>query len=379
MAAAEDAPDQRFAVQAQTTVVVQGNPAFPASYDGPNSLHSRGETQETVDVTLFAGVSPWKGAELWANPEVDQGFGIGNTTGAAGFPSGEAYKVGQTTPYIRVQRLFFRQTIGLGGGREAVGADLNQLRGTRAVNRLVITIGTCGVGDIFDTNAYAHDPRGDFLNWTLIEGGAFDYAADAWGYTIGGAAELYHGRWTVRAGMFNLSTVPNSERLNWWLSQYQAIGEVEERHSIAGHPGKLRLTGWFSHGRMARLDDAVAAAQASGGAPDPALVRRQATRAGVLVGVEQEVARNVGTFARFSIADNRYEAFEFTDVDQSRLGGAVLGGALWGRSGDRIGIGLAANSIGDPRKRYLAAGGLGILVGDGLLPRPGAEQIAELW
>ncbi|MEL4881632.1 hypothetical protein AAEH85_22020, partial [Shewanella algae] len=85
--------------------------------------------------------------------------------------------------------------------------------------------------DVFDTNQFAHDPHRDFLNWTLIEGGAFDYAADAWGYSFGAAAELYRGRWALRTGLFNLSDVPNSERLNSNLSEYEALGEIEERHS----------------------------------------------------------------------------------------------------------------------------------------------------
>jgi len=370
--------EEAVGIHAQTTFVVQGNTAFRASYDGPNSLHRRGEARETFDLTLYAGASPWRGGELWANPEIDQGFGIGNTTGAAGFPSGEAYKVGKASPYVRLQRLFFRQTIGLGGADEKVDADLNQLRMRRDTDRLVLTIGKFSIGDIFDANAYAHDPRGDFLNWTLIEGGAFDYAADAWGYTIGAAAELYRGRWAIRTGLFNLSDVPNSERLERNFSQYQLVGEIEERHSIGGHPGKLRLTGWASHGKMARLDDALAAAPPGSG-PDPASVRRPATRAGVLLGMEQEIAPNLGAFARVSLADDRFESFEFTDVDRSLSGGVVLGGERWGRDGDRLGLGIADNSIGTSRKRFLAAGGLGILVGDGALPHPGSEQAAELW
>ena len=109
--AAAAAPE-RFALHGQATFVVQSNPSFHAPFEGPNSLHSRGETRETADLTFYLGASPWRGAELWADPEIDQGFGLANTTGAAGFPSGEAYKVGKANPYFRLQRLFFRQTIG---------------------------------------------------------------------------------------------------------------------------------------------------------------------------------------------------------------------------------------------------------------------------
>lgn len=377
-AVAADAP-QTFAVHGQLTFVGQANAAFPALFEGANSLHSRGEARETADATLYVGASPWVGAELWANPELDQGFGLANTTGAAGFPSGEAYKVGKAEPYFRLQRLFFRQTIGLGDEREQVDPDLNQLGGSRAKNRLVLTAGKFSVGDVFDTNVYAHDPRADFLNWTLIEAGAFDYAADAWGYTTGIAAELYRGRVTARAGLFNLSKVPNSEHLESGFRQYEAVGELEERHSIGGHAGKLKATLWFNHGAMGRLDDAVALAARTGGTPDTALVRRFATRAGGSLNLEQEASGDLGLFARASFADGRYEAFEFTDVDRSLSAGASLKGKGWGRPDDRIGFGAALNGISDARTRYLAAGGLGILVGDGALPHPGDEHVLESW
>ncbi|PNB52999.1 carbohydrate porin, partial [Pseudomonas sp. FW305-130] len=139
-----------------------------------------------------------QGGEVWMNPEMDQGFGLSNTLGVAGFPSAEAYKVGKSNPYFRLQRLFFRQTINLGGARDDATATLNQFAARRTADRVVVTLGKFGVGDVFDTNRYAHDPRADFINWTLVDAGSFDYAADAWGYSTGAAVEWYRGPWTVR-------------------------------------------------------------------------------------------------------------------------------------------------------------------------------------
>lgn len=370
---------ERVAIHAQFTFVGQAQPAFRAATDGPNSLRSGGDARETTDFTVYAGARPWKGAELWINPEIDQGFGLANTLGAAGFPSGEAYKVGKRVPYFRLQRLFLRQTIGLGGESEQVAADLNQLGGMRSKDRLVLTIGKISVGDIFDTNSYAHDPRADFLNWTVIEAGSFDYAADAWGYTTGGAAEVYHGRFTLRGGLFNLSTVPNSERIDTGFRQYELVGEIEERHQIAGQPGKIKLTVFANHGRMARLDDAVALAAVSGLPADPEPVRRFATRAGASINLEQSVTSTLGMFLRGGFADGRYEAFEFTDVDRSVSGGMSLMGASWGRKNDHVGAALVVNGASQARQRYLAAGGLGILVGDGSLLRGASENIVEVY
>ena len=131
------------------------------------------------DATLYTGLRLWRGAELWINPEINEGFGLSTTLGVAGYPSGEAYKVGSNYLYTRVPRMFIRQTIGLSGETEEVEPRINQFEGSRLSNRLVVAFGKFAVTDIFDTNRYAHNPRNDFLNWALIDTGTFDYAADA--------------------------------------------------------------------------------------------------------------------------------------------------------------------------------------------------------
>jgi high affinity Mn2+ porin len=356
--------------------VVQGTPGFDSPYAGGNSLtpHQR---KETFDATLYAGVRPWAGAELWINPEVDQGFGLSNTLGVAGFLSAEAYKVGKKSPYVRLQRLFFRQTFGLGGNSEAVAGAVNQLGGRRDKARVVITAGKFGVGDIFDTNAYAHDPRGDFLNWSIVDAGSFDYAADAWGYSSGIAIEVYRGPWALRLGGFNLSTIPNGEALESRFGQYQIDAELEHRHSIAGHDGAVRVTVFRNRGRFSRFDDAVALAEETGQLPDLVLTRKRRTRMGADVNIEQAITDTIGLFARAGFADGAIEPYDFTDIDRSAQIGAAIKGAGWGRADDTIGVAAVVNGISRAHQRYLDAGGLGVLVGDGKLPHPGDEVITE--
>ena len=108
---------------------------------GPQSLPGGGQGRETFDATLYAGVRPWQGAQVWINPELDQGFGFDNTHGLAGFVSGEAFKLGFSYPYARLQRLFLRQTINLGGDVSKLDADINQFADTVMANRLVLTVG----------------------------------------------------------------------------------------------------------------------------------------------------------------------------------------------------------------------------------------------
>ena len=185
----------------QFTLVEQGYPAFRSPYQGANSLPGGGQGRETTDLTLSVGVRLWEGAQAWIQPEIDQGHGLEDTHGVAGFTSAEAYKIGFTYPYARMQRYFARQTIDLGGETEKVDADFGQFAGSQTANRLVLTFGRFSVVDIFDTNKYANGAKSDFLNWSSVNVGSFDYAGDAWAYTYGVAAEWYQGNWTLRGGL----------------------------------------------------------------------------------------------------------------------------------------------------------------------------------
>jgi high affinity Mn2+ porin len=372
------APRETFAVHAQFTYVEQDASDFNAPYAGANSLTPH-RGKETTDITLYLGARLWPGTELWVNPEIDQGFGLNNTLGVAGFPSGEAYKVGKNQPYLRLPRIFVRQTLELTGEREAIESQANQLGGDRSLNRWIFTVGKFGVADIFDVNQYAHDPRGDFLNWAAVDAGSFDYAADAWGYTAGAAAEWYQGAWTTRFGVFDLSNVPNSVHLDPGFHEFQAVAELEKRHQIDGQPGKLMITVFDSRGRMGLLNSAVQLAQATGQPVDIAAVRQYRSRLGASLNLEQQLAKDLGLFARVGKAAGNVEAYEFTDIDRSVAAGFSLKGTVWRREHDTVGLAGLRNGISAARERFLNAGGLGILVGDGQLPHPGPEEILETY
>ncbi len=367
-----------FAIHAQFTYVEQDTLGFNAPYRGTNSLSPR-IGRETTDFTLFLGFRIWPGAELWINPEIDQGFGLNNTVGVAGFPSGEAYKVGKNQPYFRLPRLFVHDTVDLQGDREKLDAGPNQLGGDRSLNRLVLWLGKFSVGDVFDVNQYAHDPRADFLNWAVVDAGTFDYAADAWAYTVGAALEWYQGAWTSRAGVFDLSDIPNSAHLEPGFKEFQLIAELEHRHEIAHHPGKLMLTVFDSFGRMGLLDEAVQRAQETQTPVDIGSVRRYRTRLGAHLTAEQQLSTDLGFFARLGKAAGNVEAYEFTDIDRSASGGLSLKGSAWRRAHDTMGLAGIINGISASRERYLNAGGLGVLIGDGKLPHPGPEKIVETY
>jgi high affinity Mn2+ porin len=374
-----------FAVHGQATFVQQAYGAFRSPYEGKNSLGGGGQARETFDLTLSTGVKLWQGAEFWANPEIDQGFGFNDTHGAAGFPSAESYKLGSATPYARLQRAFLRQSIDLGGDTEEVAADFYQFKGTRSSDRLVLTVGRFGIVDIFDTNRYANNPKIDFLNWSVINAGSFDYAGDGWGYSQGAAVEWYAGRWTLRGGVFDLSVTPAGGvspmgyALDPTFQQFQMIGEIEERHDLWGQPGKIKITGYLERGRMGNYSDAVALAQATGSPADINAVRTYTSRPGVSLNVEQQLTETLGAFFRAGWADGHKEPWDFTDIDRTVSGGVSINGTSWGRPDDTIGLAGTVNGISNAHIAFLNAGGLGILIGDGQLTSHRPERILEAY
>lgn len=372
----------------QATFVWQGYPAIRSPYEGPNSLPSSGQGRQTSDVTLFTGVRLWQGAEMWVDPELDQGFGLANTHGVAGFPNGETYKLGADYPYARLQRYFIRQTFNLGGDSEKVGAGINRFAQSQTANRVVLTVGRFSIVDIFDTNKYANSTKSDFLNWSVINAGTFDYAGDAWGYTYGAAAEWYQGNWTLRGGLFDMSTTPAEASdsapaygLDPTFDQFQMVAEIETRYELWGQPGKLKITGFLTRGRMGNFSDAVALAQSTGIDVNDAIVslRSYTSRPGISVNLEQQVSDTLGVFARAGWADGNVEPWDFTDIDRTVEAGASVNGKQWGRPDDTIGLAGVVNDINSAHLAFFNAGGTGILIGDGMLPNPGLEEIFETY
>src|SRR5260370_6246218 len=187
---------------------------------------------------------------------------------------------------------FLGQTINLGGEVEKVDADISQFAGTRTENRLVLTIGKFAIVDIFDTNKYANSPKTDFLNWSLINAGTFDYAGDGWGYTYGAAAEWYHGSWTLRAGAFDLSASPagadspDGGVLDPTFQQYALVAGIENRYDLWRQTGKFKLTAFLNRGRTGRFQDAITLAQITGEPADITAVRSYTSRPAVTMNLE---------------------------------------------------------------------------------------------
>ncbi len=372
------ASPETWGVYGQFTGVSQYHPSFTAPYTGKNSLDPNNVSSATTDLTLFAGIRISGGGELWINAEVDQGFGLSNTVGMAGYPSGEAYKIGENAPYLRLPRLFYRQVINLGGEEQAIEPAANQLGRTQSANNVILTIGKFSVTDVFDTNTYAHDPRADFFNWSIVESGAFDYAADAWGFAKGVSIEWTQSGWTFRGGFFDLSQVPNTTVLDQTFTQHEWVGELEERVQLWEHPGKVKLLGFVNQGNMGSYAGALQLVAGTATPPDTANVRHFSSRAGGAINFEQEMSSDLGGFVRASMNNGSKEADDFTEINKSFAAGLSLRGDRWGRHDDTFGFAAVANGLSGDARAYFAAGGIGILIGDGHL-NYGLEKIMETY
>lgn len=361
----------------QSTVVAQGHGRFSAPYEGARSLPDYNEVRETVSFDLTGGVRLWRGAAAFADALVWQGFGLGNAAGVEAFPNGEAFKVGTQPPNVTMARLFVRQTFGLGGEQESVEDDTLELAGRRDVSRLTFTAGKLSAKDIFDNNAYANDPRTQFLDWSLMANNAWDYPADALGYMTGAAVELNQRRWALRYGFFQTPLRSNGTALDLAvLRAWGMVAEFEWRYALGERPGAVRVLGYLNRAQMG----AYGAALAAGTSPADIIATRAGYRHKFGAGLnwEQAVTTSVGAFARLGWADGRTEAWHFNDVDHTATAGLSLRGRAWGRAADTFALGGGINGISRVHQDYLAAGGLGILAGDGAL-NYGWEQFLEAY
>lgn len=361
-----------YEIGGQTTVVWQHLPPFHSRYEGPHSLLSRTDDAVSHSYTLYAGIrlQPW--LEVYVNPEMIRGSGVGGGFGLAGYTNGEVIRnpsVGQD-PYLG--RAFVRATIPLGDATEPIDTGLNTIAGTRPLHRLTVTAGILGVTDIFDTNRYANNTRLQFMNWALLNNVAWDFAADTRGYTRGAAIEWTNGDWAARLGTFQMPTVANGAKLDGDVPNSHGDQVEVEAHPtlLPARPLIIRVLAYENRARMGNYREAVALARGSGAPPRIERTRsRDAVKYGLGLNIEQplDASGDTGLFARLGWNDGATESFAFTEAERTATIGAQVGGALWQRATDALGIAVAVNGLSAAHADYLAAGGIGFALGDGAL------------
>ncbi len=372
--AAADQPPANWSIHLQDTFVLQGTPGFRSPYKASTSL-SPNQLRETNSDTLFLAYSPWQGGSIVVNPEYAQGIGLSHTFGVAGFPNGEAQKASDLPGKEDISRLYIAQVFGLGGEKEPVANAQNAVQGEEDVARFVVQFGKFAANDSVDDNTYNHDERTQFLNWSVFESGAWDYPADSKGYTYGLALEYNQKDYTLRFEHLQVPRVANGLALdNNVFQRFGEVLELETRFQIHTHPGKLRTLGFVNRTNSATYQELVADPAAN-----PLRLRADRLKYGGALTGEQEIVAGLGAFFRLSINDGQTQSWSFTDIDQSASVGLSLKGDRWCRPDDTVGLAGVVNGISQAHRDYLAAGGIGLTVGDGQLPHYGTEDIIELY
>lgn len=388
-------------VSGQTTWLSSVKLPFDAPYTNLNGNHSsitpELEHSFTWTLTLYLGTTLWRGAELHWVPEVIASRPLSQLQGLGGaIQNFELQKSGSETPTLYSSRLFLRQTFNLGGETVAREAEPMQLAIPTQSRRLVLTLGNFSILDIFDKNAYAGDLRRQFFNMSFMTHAAYDFAADARGYTWGAALEFHWGDWAIRIAHTIAPDSPNQLPLNYRFWEYYGDQlEVEHRHTVRGLSGAVRLLGYRNHENMAlfkealnawRADPAKSAAacttfhydSANATAPDVCWARRPNVKWGVGLNVEQAISKDIGVFLRAMVSDGLTEVYSYTSTDMSLSFGALARGSLWHRPDDYAGIGFSVGWISQIHADYLAAGGVDGFIGDGRL-RQAAESVFEVF
>jgi hypothetical protein len=393
--------DEAWNAYTQLTTIYNYKAGFAARYTnlgGSNhSLRPEGEGSYSLTLTLFAGLRPWRGAEFFVIPELLGEVPLSDLAGLGGaIQNAELQKSSGAAPRPYLSRMFLRQTIDLGGGALQKDSDPMQLGARVATRRLVLSAGMFSILDFMDKNAYAGDLRRQFLNMSFLTYSAYDFAADARGYSWGGVAELYLDDWAVRVGRMAPPQAPNQLPLDFHLWRYYGDQlEVDHRVAIHGHPGEVRILGFRNHESMGRFDDAIAALDASpdhnattcstfsygsgnATAPDLCWARKPNVKIGAGINVEQELADGVGAFFRGMVADGKTEVYSFMSADRSVAFGVLGRGARWGRAHDSAGVAYGQAWISASHAAYLARGGVDGFLGDGAL-RAAPERVAEVF
>ena len=383
---AEEVEYEDTTARFQANYIFQRKAAFDQPRpDGPNSLGAAIARSYTSTETAYLGFRPWNHGEFYFNPEITQGVPFSELAGTGGFTNGELTRTAGTYPKLYRQRLFLRQTYGLGGGDEHIDSDVNRMAGTVDKNRLVLTLGNFSSLDVFDDNKYAKDPRSQFMNAGFMAPLAYDYAADARGFGWGYALEWFQDDWVYRIGRMTGPMEPNMLPTDYRIfKHYGDQVEIEHSYSFMGQPGKARVLAWRNKGRMASFTDALAYYEANKLSPnfDPQAILNvrgsDKIKYGVGINIEQDINESVGFFLRAMKADGKTETLAFTETDGSIGTGFSIKGSRWERSKDTLGIGYLYNTISKERRDYLAAGGISFFLGDGYLNyRP--EQIFETY
>ena len=372
----------RFWISGQANFISQWHPAFNSPYQGRNSLPPQAQDASSRVLTVSTGLRLTNAAELLCDVQETGGHGIGEAIGLAGFTNLDVVRnptLGKA-PYIA--RLMWHEVIPIGTGDEDSTRNPLSLFRRLPARRIEIRFGKMGLADFFDLNTYGSDSNFQFMNWTVDNNGAYDYAADTRGFTFAALLEYHDRHWAVRYAEALMPKVANGIHLDANLGRARAENVEFEIHRavIPKQEGVLRLLAYVNHANMGSYREAVNNFLA-GVTPIPEITAHplQTTiKYGFGANFEQPFNDWIGVFGRWGWNEGQHESYAYTEVDQTLLGGVGASGTRWDRKLDRAGVAFVSNGIARDHQQYLALGGLGFLLGDGRL-NYGRENIVETY
>ncbi|MBV8755701.1 MAG: carbohydrate porin [Deltaproteobacteria bacterium] len=370
-----DHPDAAWWLSAQANFILQAQPGFHSPYKGDNSLVPSDHAQLSYVATVFAGYELTPTTTIIVTGESAGGGGLSTALGLAGFTNLDVVRNPSLGPTPYVGTAMIDQIIPLG---DSAPSDRNPLRIFHRVppHRIEMRAGKMGTVYYFDNNSVGTDSHYQFMNWTVDNNGAYDYAADTRGYTLGAEIEYDAPLWAVRYGAMLMPTVANGIDYDFDLANARGEQlEVEAHDCIAGHPGIVRALAFWNHAKMGRYSEAIASVrQGIVDLPDVTATREKGRlKYGFGLNAEQEIVENVHGFVRLGWNEGENESFAYTEVDNT-----VLAGGDYKRGDGKLGVAFVTNGISQAHRDYLQLGGKGFLLGDGTL-HYGRENILEAY
>jgi len=396
-----DLKDETWNAYGQATFINSWKSNFSAKYTNlngsPNSLLPEQERSFSGSATFFLGLRLWQGGEIYAVPEIISEQPLSDLKGLGSvIQNFELQKTGGQQPTTYLSRLFLKQTFGFGGERVEIPSDPMQLGITEDSRRLVVRIGNFSILDFLDKNSFSGDLRRQFNNMAFLSYAAYDFAADARGYTWGLMGEMIYDDWSLRFAHAAVPDDPNQLPINTNIFKYFGQQfEIEHRHEWLGQPGAVRLLAYRNHEIMGRFDDAIAAFESNPNknattcigfnygsdnstAPDLCWARKPNIKMGIGVNLEQQVGEDIGVFFRGMYSDGNTEVYSYTSTDRSIALGALVTGKRWNRPKDTVGLGYGQGWLSSSHVAYLGMGGIDGFIGDGAI-NYSPEQVVNLF
>jgi len=372
--------NSRLWLSGQANWISQWHPAFHSPYQGVNSLSPEAQDATSRVLTLYTGLRLTQTTGLLCDVQETGGNGIGAALGVAGFPNLDVVRNPTLSKAPYIARLNWHQIVPLSGKKILAARTPYSLFSTVPERRLEIRFGKMSMADFFDVNTYGSDTNFQFMNWSVDNNGAYDYAADTRGFTFAAMVEYHDRRWAVRFAEGLMPKVANGIHLDAELSRAHAENVEFELHGkvLRRQEGVIRFLTFVNHANMGSYREAADNFLA-GQTPVPDITAhplRTTIKYGFGVNFEQPLNDWIGVFGRWGWNEGRYESYAYTEVDGTMLAGAGATGAKWHRRYDRAGLVFVSNGISRDHQEYLALGGSGFLLGDGRL-NYGRENIIE--